>query len=219
MRWKGKHKNLSLDEWPAKKPLSSVSLSFSVFFSFLWSLAQLKILFTEISINSWKQNNLLVFCWIWFKFGLNMTQIIVTDSTPPNASAFMPESCSVKLEAYLLASSIGNRLAWGPFLWDTSVNGWLISFSLEVFATGVYNSNIILMSMAAKHQITVIKMAGRDDTEQTGEFVHQLNQWWQMLWDCFMFQYYRNGSLSNLHRNCLSPGQDFYCTGTRETEK
>lgn len=40
-----------------------------------------------------------------------MTQIIVTDSAPPNASAFMPESCSVKLEAYLLASSIGNRLA------------------------------------------------------------------------------------------------------------
>lgn len=57
-----------------------------------------------------------------------------------------------------------------------SVNGWLISFSLEVFATGVYNSNIILMSMAVKHQITVIKMADRDDTERTGEFVHQLNQ-------------------------------------------
>lgn len=30
--------------------------------------------------------------------------------------------------------------------------------------------------MAVKHQITVIKMADRDDTEQTGEFVHQLNQ-------------------------------------------
>lgn len=40
------------------------------------------------------------------------------------------------------------------------------------------------MSMAVKHQITVIKMADRDDTEQTGEFVHQLNQLWQMLWDC-----------------------------------
>lgn len=57
-----------------------------------------------------------------------------------------------------------------------SVNGWLISFTLEVFATRVHNSNIILMSIAVKHQITVIKMADRDETEQTGEFVHQLNQ-------------------------------------------